>query len=88
MIRSLALPLIWFVVGTFTQGGNHYLFGPNWGMRPYGSKGYIISAETTLLAGKPPEDQSPRLAIWPGLDFPGGVAQPVVVSSSEALYNR
>jgi hypothetical protein len=66
--------------------GTHYLYGPTWGYRDYRVKGYIISMETTLRAGPVPSSVAPRMALWPGLDTSKGLVQPIIVSSSESLY--
>ncbi|KAF2402701.1 hypothetical protein EJ06DRAFT_456273, partial [Trichodelitschia bisporula] len=44
---------------------------------------YIQSAETTLHPGPPPKPAQARLALWPGLDVPKGLVQPIIVSSDE-----
>lgn len=69
-----------------TSQGTHYLFGPTWGYRAYGAKGYIISMETSLVAGPVPAIVAPRMALWPGMDTTKGLVQPIIVSSSESLY--
>jgi hypothetical protein len=87
MWTCILLVLVAFLQHCFAQGQNHYLYGPMWGWRSSpGAKGYIINAETTLHPGKVPEKVAPRLAIWPGLDVPKGLVQPIIVSSSEPLY--
>lgn len=64
---------------------NHYKHGPTFGWRR-GKAAYVVSAETTLRPGKPPNPQVPRLAVWPGMDTNGGLIQPIIVSTSQKEY--
>jgi hypothetical protein len=88
MIHFLAFVFLVFAVCTFGQStNNHYVFGPVWGYRRGSSNASILSIETTLIPGAPPKNPTPRLAIWPGIETPKGLAQPVVVSSNETIFN-
>lgn len=82
---SFLLPLLTFASFARAQG-THYLYGPTWGYRDYKQKGYITSMETTLTAGPVPSTIAPRLALWPGMDTSKGLVQPIIVSSSEGLF--
>lgn len=70
----------------FAAAQTHYLYGPQWGWYSIKTTGYILSAETTLTAGAPPSPAQERLALWPGMNTGMGLIQPIIVSSSEALY--
>lgn len=84
-MQSFLLPLL--VLASFASAqGTHYLYGPTWGYRDYRAKGYITSMETTLTAGPVPSTVAPRMALWPGMDTTKGLVQPIIVSSSEGLY--
>ncbi|KAE9965200.1 hypothetical protein BLS_006544 [Venturia inaequalis] len=80
------LPLLFASVPFAFAQGTHYLYGPTWGFRDYRAKGYITSMETTLTAGPVPAKVAPRMALWPGMDTTKGLVQPIIVSSSEGLY--
>jgi hypothetical protein len=78
--------LIFLVVACVSAQGTHFKHGPTFGWRR-GRKPYVLSAETTLHPGAPPNPAKPRLAVWPGMDTPGGLVQPIIVSTtpSEAV---
>jgi hypothetical protein len=68
----------------YASGQTHYLYGPTWGYRRSGGgAGFIISLETTLVAGKPTSPPQPRLALWPGMDTSKGLIQPIIVTSND-----
>jgi len=66
----------------------HWEYGPTWGYRNYKASGYIVSMETTLRPGPPPNPTAPRLALWPGMDTMQGLVQPIIVSSPEYLGSK
>jgi hypothetical protein len=79
---SLIVPFGAFLAHASAQ--THYTFGPSWGMRSSRGAGYITSLDITLVANKPPSPAAPLLAIWPGMDVPGGgLIQPIIVSNPE-----
>jgi hypothetical protein len=70
---------------TTVVGQTHYKHGPTFGWRR-GKAAYVVSAETTLKPGPPPNPQVPRLAVWPGMDTTGGLIQPIIVSTTQREY--
>ncbi|TLD35843.1 hypothetical protein E2P81_ATG02146 [Venturia nashicola] len=83
-MHALAL-LSFAALAAVTVGQSHYKHGPTFGWRR-GKAAYVISAETTLTPGPPPNPQVPRLAVWPGMDTSGGLIQPIIVSTSQREY--
>ncbi|KAE9967566.1 hypothetical protein EG328_008097 [Venturia inaequalis] len=83
-MHSFAL-LSFAALATVAVGQNHYKHGPTFGWRR-AKAAYVVSAETTLKPGPPPNPQVPRLAVWPGMDTSGGLIQPIIVSTSQKEY--
>lgn len=86
VVAMFSVVLLSFVaLATTVVGQTHYKHGPTFGWRR-GGKGYIVTAETTLKPGPPPNPQVPRLAVWPGMDTALGLIQPIIVSTSQKEY--
>ncbi|KAF2435533.1 hypothetical protein EJ08DRAFT_692776 [Tothia fuscella] len=79
----LSLLCLFYTLLAVASAQTHYLYGPMWGYRRYGSGagGFITSLETTLVAGKPTSPPKALIALWPGMDTAKGLIQPIIVSS-------
>jgi hypothetical protein len=83
---NMSLLITLFFLAASVAAQTHYLYGPQWGWYSVATSGYILSAETTLHPGAPPNPAAERLALWPGMNTAMGLIQPIIVSSSERAF--